>query len=84
MLENDRVKICITDNGIGISEEEIRKIMDPSKFHTTTGTSHEGGAGLGLSLCNDYLIANNSKLEVKSEEGKGSSFYFYLTPVGLA
>ncbi len=73
-----QVKICVNDNGIGISSDEIKKIMDPSKFYTTTGTSHEGGAGLGLSLCLDYLVANNSKLEVKSEEGKGSEFFFYL------
>jgi signal transduction histidine kinase len=56
--------------------------MDPSKFHTTRGTSYETGAGLGLSLCNDYLVANNSKLEIKSEVGKGSEFYFFL-PKGV-
>jgi signal transduction histidine kinase len=76
--ENGRVRVSVNDNGTGIPNDIVQEIMDPSKFHTTTGTSHEGGAGLGLSLCHDYLVANNSKLEMKSEEGKGSEFYFYL------
>ncbi len=79
MEVDNKVKISITDNGIGISDDEIQKIMDPSQFHTTTGTSHEGGAGLGLSLCHDYLVANNSKLQLESKEGQGSVFYFYLS-----
>ena len=36
------------------------------------------GVGLGLSICKDIIIAQGGKVEIKSEEGKGTDFIIYL------
>jgi len=68
--EGDYVFVSITDNGIGIKREIIDKIFEP--FFTTKEKGE--GTGLGLSLCKRLIEANEGKIEVESEEGKGSTF----------
>ncbi|HPP05951.1 MAG TPA: ATP-binding protein [Syntrophorhabdaceae bacterium] len=68
--EHDYVFISITDNGMGIKKEIMDKIFEP--FFTTKQKGE--GTGLGLSLCKRLIEANNGKIEVESEEGKGSTF----------
>jgi signal transduction histidine kinase len=75
------VHISVEDTGLGISKEDMDKIMIIDKSFSTRGTENERGTGLGLILCNEFLAKHESKLQVKSEEGKGSSFSFNL-PVG--
>lgn len=74
----DFVKILITDNGIGISENDIRKIFSDNHFHTTFGTDFEKGSGLGLKLCRNFIEVNKGILSVESEIGKGTTFSFTL------
>jgi len=66
--------IKVTDTGIGISEENIRKLMQIDQNYTSKGTGGETGTGLGLILCKEHLDKNGGKIEVISELGKGSSF----------
>jgi len=68
--EGDYVFISVADNGKGIKKEIIDKIFDP--FFTTKEKGE--GTGLGLSLCKRLIEANGGKIEVESEEGKGSNF----------
>ncbi len=74
------VKIC--DNGVGIPPEKASKIFRIEESHSTLGTNKEKGTGLGLSLCKEFVEKNGGEIWVKSEEGKGSRFYFSvpLTP----
>jgi len=79
---NDKhVEISIQDTGVGIATENIRKILDDTMFYSTNGTNNEQGSGLGLKLVKNFLITNNSKLEIKSVPGEGSCFTFSL-PMG--
>jgi two-component system NtrC family sensor kinase len=71
------VQISIADTGIGITEESKKRIFDP--FFTTKKIGE--GTGLGLTICEKIIKEHLGKLEVKSEVGKGSTF-FVLLPVG--
>ncbi len=70
--EATAVFIKISDNGVGIAQDEIEKIFNP--FYTTKPE----GVGLGLSISNRLLEENGGKIEVSSEQGKGSTFKIYL------
>lgn len=60
--------ITITDNGQGISQENMSKVFDP--FFTTKPE----GTGLGLSIVNKIMEQHNASIDIKSKENKGSSF----------
>ncbi|RYZ27671.1 MAG: histidine kinase, partial [Chitinophagaceae bacterium] len=60
-----------------ISKEGLQKIRQQI-FYTTTGTSSETGTGLGLMLCNEFLVKNGTSLKIESKVGKGSLFSFVL------
>ena len=68
------LEISITDTGIGISEEGKKKIFDP--FFTTKKMGE--GTGLGLSICEKIVKDHFGRMEVKSEVGKGSTFFVFV------
>ena len=72
--ENDFVFIEIQDKGIGISEEDQKKVFD--KFYrVSSGLVHTTkGTGIGLSLVKQIMDAHKGKIELKSKFGEGSSF----------
>ncbi len=73
-----RIRVSISDTGIGMTREEQKKLFRLDEFHSTTGTSGEAGTGLGLIVCREFIIKHGGDLEVKSEKGKGSTFSFSL------
>ncbi|HSO88451.1 MAG TPA: two-component regulator propeller domain-containing protein [Draconibacterium sp.] len=76
--KGDFCEITVADNGIGISEENLRKIFRIDSKHKTVGTMGEKGTGLGLILCKEFVEKHGGKIEVKSTVGKGSEFSFTL------
>ncbi len=68
------VIIAISDTGEGINDEEMKHIFDP--FFTTKPFSK--GTGLGLSVSSGIIQKHNGKIEVESEQGKGSTFKIIL------
>jgi two-component system sensor histidine kinase/response regulator len=80
---NDFIQIVVTDNGVGISSEDMPKLFDEQQHLTTYGTNKESGSGLGLILCQSFVKSNNGRLTVESEQGKGSSFIIDLPSAKL-
>lgn len=76
--EDGNVVIEFKDTGIGISEENMVKIFDSTQHISTFGTNREVGSGLGINLCKDFTLKNGGDLWVKSEVGKGTSFFLRL------
>lgn len=68
------VLIVIKDSGIGISDEDQKKIFEKF-FRVSTGDVHNvKGTGLGLTIIKHIVDAHNGKIELKSSPGKGSTF----------
>lgn len=70
--------VTVADSGIGISEEDLPKVLNPKTHHTTYGTNREAGSGLGLTLCKDFVEKNDGAIWVESELGKGSCFFIEM------
>ena len=68
------VEIFITDTGVGISKNDLRKIFDP--FFTTRKDGK--GTGLGLSISYGIVKMHDGSIEVESEIGKGTTFRILL------
>ncbi len=73
-----KIRFSIKDSGIGISEDKIKNIFEPFIQIDNESNRKYEGTGLGLSISNHIINALNSKIEVKSEINKGTSFWFDL------
>ena len=69
------VRFSVKDEGPGVPKELRRRIFD--KFFRASESGDEG-AGLGLSIAREIVLAHGGNIGVESEEGKGSEFYFTL------
>ncbi len=78
--EEEDVKIYfeVKDNGIGISNEQQQNIFDSFEQGSIQINREYGGTGLGLTIVKSLLGLFNSKIQLKSILGKGSSFFFEL------
>ncbi len=77
-LRKNKLVIEIEDNGNGIPKDDIKKILNPNEHFSKLGTEKEPGTGLGLVLCQNFVQKNGGTLKIRSEVGKGSTFYFDL------
>ena len=75
--EDDRVRIAITDNGVGISPDKQQLIFTP--FFTTKPAG--SGTGLGLSVCHGIVSSMKGVLDFTSVKGQGSTFFILLPRV---
>lgn len=76
--EEDKVKVSVADQGIGMSKEAKSKLFRIEKKESQKGTSNEKGSGFGLVLCQELIKENNGMLTVRSEVRMGSEFIFTL------
>jgi len=74
---NGYAKIDIMDNGIGISEEDIKYIFDRF-YRADRSRKRESGSGLGLSISRWIAEAHKGSIEVKSQSSQGSMFTIKL------
>lgn len=76
--EQERVKVSVKDNGRGIPEEHLNRIFERFYRVEKSRSKGSGGTGLGLAIVKHILEAHQSKIEVRSSVGKGSTFSFLL------
>jgi CheY-like chemotaxis protein len=76
LMEEDYVRISVTDEGKGILAEDIPKIFDP--YYTTKGMGSEKGVGLGLAICFAIVRKHNGSISVESVQDRGSVFHINL------
>ena len=77
-LNNNKVLVAVEDNGPGIPDSIVDKIFEP--FFTTKESKK--GAGLGLSLCKEFVRQIGGTIKVESKSGCGATFLVTL-PAGL-
>lgn len=79
MIGDDKtVQLAVTDNGIGIAAEYKEKVFDKF-FRVPHGDTHNAkGYGLGLSYVAQVIKKHKGTIEVKSEEGEGTTFFITL------
>ncbi len=76
--DKDMIGITVTDNGIGIGSEHIKRVFDRF-YRVPTGNVHDvKGFGLGLNYVRLISKAHGGTVKVTSEPGKGSSFSIWL------
>lgn len=75
---NNEVCVTVSDEGVGISEENREKLFKIDKKVKTKGTAGEKGTGLGLIICHEFIEKNKGTIKVKSEIDHGSSFTFTI------
>jgi len=70
----EMIRIAFTDDGPGISEDNLKRIFDP--FFTTKEVGK--GTGLGLSICYGILEEHGGYMYAKSKPGEGATFVVEL------
>ncbi|NEP29396.1 ATP-binding protein, partial [Moorena sp. SIO3I6] len=77
-IHSRTIRFEVIDTGIGISPQQLEKIFQP--FEQVGDTERRiAGAGLGLAISQQIVNLMGSKLKVKSQLGKGSTFWFDVT-----
>ena len=72
--QGEQVVFCVSDTGMGIPEEDKKRIFE--RFFKGDRSRSGGGTGLGLSIAKHTIEGHGGKLWFESEEGRGSKFYF--------
>lgn len=75
---NNQIKLCVEDNGIGMSKEEVDKLFNLDKPFSKRGTMDERGSGLGLLFVKEYTERCGGSFSITSEKGQGSRFCITL------
>jgi heavy metal sensor kinase len=78
LRKGESAVVAIRDSGIGIPEEDIPHIFERFYRVDKARSRAEGGAGLGLSICQHIAEVHGGKIEVESQVGEGSTFSVLL------
>lgn len=74
----DFTAVSITDNGRGMTAEEVDMVICNNTFYTSKGTKDEKGTGLGLLIVKEFAEKNNIRLEISSNPNQGTRFTLHI------
>lgn len=72
------IQLTVEDNGIGMNQDEVDRLLNSKKLRHQTGTSGEKGSGLGFPIIREFTKLHNGEIEIESEPGKGTTITIYL------
>jgi signal transduction histidine kinase len=75
---NSVTEVKISDNGIGMRPETLKKLFTFDSIQSTKGTANEKGTGMGLLLCKEFVEKHGGKIWVESEVDKGTTVTFSI------
>jgi signal transduction histidine kinase len=77
--DDNNLRIDITDNGVGISDEDLKLMFRIDVNYKLIGENeNEKGTGLGLILCKEFVELNKGSINIRSVLGKGTTISFNL------
>lgn len=76
--EGDMVSLSVSDNGVGMTADQMDKLFDGNLNNSTIGTSGEKGTGIGINLSYRFVQMNDGTMEVHSDKGAGTTFTIKL------
>ncbi|WP_214816494.1 HAMP domain-containing sensor histidine kinase [Exiguobacterium sp. s59] len=79
--EEDTIQIAITDEGLGLSEEDAERIFDKFYRSSSEESKQIGGTGLGLSICKEIVQLHGGTIGVRSQIGEGTTMVVELPMV---
>ncbi len=83
MKSNEKIKVYVQDEGLGIDKKHQKKLFNPFYRVDNLNTTNISGFGIGLYLVAEILRCHGTQIELDSEKGKGSTFYFEFPVDGL-
>ncbi len=82
--EGNRVKICICDQGKGMTTEETQNIFKKKETYFIGSEITAKGTGLGLILCKEFVERHGGNIWIDSEEGVGTQVWFSIPQKGVS
>lgn len=76
--QDHHIVVSVADTGPGIAPKDAEIIFEPFHQGTSNLWRDQGGSGLGLSICKQFVELHNGEIWLESEPGLGSSFFFKL------
>ncbi|MEQ9302804.1 MAG: ATP-binding protein, partial [Marinoscillum sp.] len=77
--DRHRLEFSVVDSGIGVPGDFLEELFDSFSQSQSHKTKKHGGSGLGLAIVKKLIELHNSDINVESEEGMGSRFFFELS-----
>jgi signal transduction histidine kinase len=79
--KNGLRRIAISDQGVGMSTQELKELNHPTSNLSTYGTQGEKGIGLGLRLAKEFVALNQGELHIESKKNIGTTVYVSIPTV---